>query len=637
MGEGEGLTFIETRGQDPAAPELSPYGQKNTVDAGAIAAQGSHDLLDALRNVPGVSYSKRNSIGGDTGTSLYIRGRGASHPSVETVTNFDGVPRNGSVYGQSMPDSFSLGIADRVEVYKSPQPSAFGAGYALVDLIPRHMREEGWAAETGASLGSFLALAETASLGFKRKAFDIFAAQGWTSSAGHTEHSAAYQQSYYLNSGFAFNPSWSLRLLGNYVDARSERPRREGQSPAEILPSFRTGSILGTLTLNNLFDRAEGYAKLYYSDTQFSWLDENPSVPGDYSLQSLKNLGVRLKETLRLWQGGEIIAGGDFDFTMTSNLDHNESRASVLTAFPDMLLISPYLAASHTFSFGKYGAFYLVPQAGFRGYVHSLWANAFAPQFGLLAGYKDTAVYGNYVIGCVYPAPATIQGLVNRDGVEDAALKEVNPEAVYHYEVGASHRYKDLVTLGGSFFFDDGRNRVIASGLVPQNASLISYFRIAGVELYARTSPLRDLTIFSGGTWMAVEARGDDGKVVKRMPFTPDFSLSAGFVWKLSCFGLKFLEGLAIAGDYRFLGGLYANTNLQFSAGFLNSDDTAKLDDQHVLHLRFSYAFSRKKWRVDTAELFLDLDNLLNQRYQYWPGYPMPGLTVSGGLTLKLK
>ena len=155
-----------------------------------------------------------------------------------------------------MPDSFSTGIAERIDVYKSPQPSAFGVGYALVDIVPRRMKNEGWLAEAGTSVGSFYTVQETASFGLKYQFFDIFASQSWNSTAGHTEHSAAYQQGYYLNSGFRFGSNWNLRLLGNFVNAHSERPRREGQSEADILPAFKTNSALTTLTLNNRYANA---------------------------------------------------------------------------------------------------------------------------------------------------------------------------------------------------------------------------------------------------------------------------------------------------------------------------------------------------------------------------------------------
>jgi len=636
-GEDSGITVYEKQPGDPAAPERSVYGGRNTVTRDRIKEQGSKDLLDALRDVPGVTYSKRNSIGGDTGTSLYIRGRGASHPSVETITNFDGVPRNGSIYGQSMPDAFSLGIADSINIYKAPQPSAFGAGYALVDVQPRFMKNEGWEADAGVSPGSFLTVSELASFGYKKSftghAFDAFAAQSWQSTKGHTEHSAAYQQSYYFNGGWSYN-AWNVRYLVNYVDSKSERPLQEGQSETAILPSFVTRSLLNTLTANHKYSKAEGYVKAYCNNTNFRWLDENPAVPGDYSVQYLNTFGARAKETLHLWPGGEVIAGSDFDWTLSENLDHNETAQSVRSRFPDMFLFSPYIAASHTL--GGPEGWHIAGQAGVRGFVHNVWADAAAPQFGITGGYKGTDVYANYVLGYVYPAPANIQSLVNSGGVRDADLKSVRPEVVYHYEAGISRKF-GIATLGGSFFFDDGRNRIIANDIIPKNASLVSYFRITGVEIYGNVKPVRVLTFFAGGTWLRAAARGEDGIVADRMPFTPDISLASGVTWTLSCFAVKYLEDVMISADYRFLHGLYANTALQFSSGFINSGDTSKLDDQHIVHIRASYTYQAQVYHIDSLEAYIDVDNLLNQKYEYWPGYRMPGITVSGGLNIKLK
>jgi iron complex outermembrane receptor protein len=388
------------------------------------------------------------------------------------------------------------------------------------------------------------------------------------------------------------------------------------------------------LTLNNFFSKAVGYVKTYYSHTDFHWEDENPAVPGEYSIQDITAAGARLKETLWLWKRGEIIAGFDADWTITRNLDHNEAAASVRTVFPDMFLFSPYIAASH--SFGSAEGFHGTPQAGLRGYIHTVWANTLAPQIGVTAGYKNTDIYAGYVLGYVYPAPANLQTLVNTGGVDAADLKSVKPETVYHYEIGVTHTFEKAGNIGGSFFYDDGRNRIIANGRIPENASLVSYFRIMGVEAYGTFAPIPDMSLFISGTWMTVRARGEDGVEVDKMPFTPDLSFSAGFTWKLSCFKIKYLENVSVSGDYRYAGGVYANTPLQFNPGFVNSDETSKLEDQHILGLRLAYTLNYKKWRIHKAEAFINIDNLLNRSYEYWPGYPMPGITATAGMTVTM-
>jgi outer membrane receptor protein involved in Fe transport len=336
---------------------------------------------------------------------------------------------------------------------------------------------------------------------------------------------------------------------------------------------------------------------------------------------------------LRLWQGGEIIAGSDFDFTRIRNLDHNEVNPSVRTSFPDMFLISPYITASHVF--GSAEGIHAAPQAGVRGYIHNIWKAAAAPQAGFLAGYKNTDVYANFALGYVYPAPANIQNLVNQNAVEKSDLQSVEPEYAYHYEGGISHKFTGLASLGASVFYDDGRNRIIANDIVPKNASVISYFRILGTEFFANVSPIRDLNFFAGGTWIVrIQARGDDGVVVGKLPFTPALSFSAGAYWKLSCFNIPYIKNISISGDYRYLAGVYAANTLQFNAGFKNSSETTKLDDQHILRLRLAYQFGYKNWHIHKIETFINVDNVLNQRYEYWPGYRMPGITVTGGVRI---
>ena len=57
-----------------------------------IKQQNSYDFESTLRDVPGVMFQSKNLIGEQTSHSLYIRGRGASHPSADFAIEFDGVP-----------------------------------------------------------------------------------------------------------------------------------------------------------------------------------------------------------------------------------------------------------------------------------------------------------------------------------------------------------------------------------------------------------------------------------------------------------------------------------------------------------------------------------------------------------------
>lgn len=211
--------------QTPAVPVTTRFGtQFNAVTEDQIRMQNSLDFLDALRNVPGVMYQKKNIIGGQTSHSLYIRGRGASHPSPDLNIYFDDVPRSGVLYGQTLADGIPVYALGGMEIYKYPQPSRFGSGYGMINFVPKYMVDEGKEYRVGFQAGSYGTFAENVAFGLKSGAFDVYAAQSWISSDGYSEHSRAQQASYYLNMGFQANENWSLRLLTNYVDAQTLHP-----------------------------------------------------------------------------------------------------------------------------------------------------------------------------------------------------------------------------------------------------------------------------------------------------------------------------------------------------------------------------------------------------------------------------
>jgi iron complex outermembrane receptor protein len=635
--EGSGLTVEAGRKESaPTVPETDNYGARhNVVGAEQIREQGSLDILDTLRDVPGVMFSKKNGIGTNTGTSLYVRGRGYTHPSLDTTVSFDGVPRYGLIYGQTMADSIPVFAASSVEIFKSPQPSSFGAGYAAVNVTPRYQEEQGWSVETGFSGGSFLTLGENAAFGLRRGPFDVYAAQSWVSTEGHVVHSAAYQQSYYLNLGFWINAYWNLRLLGNFVDAETGEPPKTGQSKDDILSTFKTDTIFATATANNEYDNARGFVKLYYTFTDFKWLDEDRRNPGDWSRQALNAWGLRAKEALSFWKGSDLAAGIDLDMNQTVNEDHNTLAPSVITDFPLSILFSPYAAASQAFTPGK--GFYLVPSTGIRGYVHSLWENSLSPQAGLVAGWNNLELSFSYARGIIYPAPANIQGLINAGDFDAGELKKARPETVHHFEGGVSYKGPSQISVTASYFYDDGRDRIVAAGpAVPGNVSSVSYFKVQGLEIGAAASLVRDwlmlkkIEAFAGFSWITgVRAKGDDGKEVARMPYTPVFSMSAGFKW-------DFLQGFHFGGDYQFLHDLYGG-NLPRTATFTELSEAQRLEDIHLLNLRLGYAFVYEKWRLNQGEVFVAASNLLNRRYEFYRGNEMPGISFTLGGSLRFK
>ena len=640
------VTIYGVADQPPSVPVTTRFGtQYNVVTEERIRLQNSLDFYDALRNVPGVMYQKKNIIGGQTSSSLYMRGRGASHPSPDIGILFDDVPRSGVLYGQALADGIPVYALGGMEIYKYPQPSRFGSGYGMINFIPKYMTQPGWELNIGAEGGSYGTFAQNVGAGAKEGAFDIYAAQSWLSTDGHVAHSAGHQQSYYVNTGFQASENWSLRLMANYVEATTEAPN----SPLTGLPSFPrhydTETTLTTLTLANEYKQASGYLKGYYNNTNF-WL-AGESNGAATSKQSNDLYGLRARETFWLWQGSEIVAGFDLDRMELENRQVNHvTSVERVWDFPSVTLFSPYLAVSQMF--GSDEGFHVTPSAGLRYYDNSVFEDKVAPQAGLVLGYADTDLNFNYARGVNYPSPVVLQGFLQDKSLPSGFdTKEIKPEVVDHYELGLTHTWPGIASLGATFFYDDGRDRTRAYmfGAAPNEAffnSTTSKYKIRGAELTGRLTPLEDLELFAGATWLRVKATGDDGKEQDKMPYTPDFAFQAGFKW-------RFLENFQFSGDYQYLRNVYAATTMRTTnpakpaSNFAELTDANKLPNVSVVNLRLDYLFDYEPMHIRQGKIYVSVNNLFDRKYAYaletngkdTGYYYMPGTTVMAGFDLK--
>ncbi len=638
---------------NPAIPVATRYGtQRNVVTEEQIERQESLDLQSALRNVPGVMFQSKNVFGSQTGHSLYVRGRGASHPSADFAVQFDGAPRYGALYGQVLGDGAAVSTIGGIEVFKSPQPSQFGSGYASINILPKFKVNEGRMFELDLGMGAFGTFDQSLSGGHRAGPFDLYLSQSWTSTDGHVDHSRAQQQSYYVNTGFRINQEWDLRFLASYVNAQTLAPKPDN-SPGASQPMaerFDTETLFSTLTLNHHYGQFEGFVKAYWNDTDFDLLEElNDGVPyaggGVSSVQEIMLYGIRAKEEMRLWKGGEIVAGADLDYSELTNIQKTNSGLAVpgvnggrvkrVWNFPDITLFSPYIAVSQRI--GVSGSFHLVPSAGIRIYAHDEFESAASPQTGIVIGWRNTDFAFNYARGVNYPSPVVLQALtLDSSTVENPAQhwSKIKPEAVDHFEISLTHAFPGRATLGMALFRDNGKNRFRAYmfGSIPALWNdPIGEYKIDGLEISAAATPRQDFDLSAGVTWLDSEATGNDGVKRSRLPYTPKFQAQAGVDWK---FYSKCLFHL----DVQRLQGVYSSTNFRTQGfNFAELNESLRLDNSTLVNVKASRFFDWPEWGFEDLEIYLAINNLFNDHYQYAPGYDMPGIAVFGGMKVRIR
>jgi outer membrane cobalamin receptor len=653
------ITVTAPRYTAPVTPKNTPYAaQYNVVTQEQVKEQNSYDFQSTLRDVPGIMFQSKNLVGSQTSHSLYIRGRGSSHPSSDFAILFDGVPRYGALFGQVLGDGIPVSAIGGMEIFKSPQPAQFGSGYASINILPKYMAKEGQEAEVNLSAGSYGTVNENVSAGVKKGSFDIYMAQSWLRTDGHRAHSGGDQQGYYANTGYRINDKWDVRLLFNYADAGTDAPKPDVTPSATNVVShpgaerYETDTLFAALTLNHKYDRFGGFLKAYYNKTNFTLLQEltngvryGGNTGGLKSKQEIGLSGLRGKETLHLWPGGEVLFGADLDFTDLKNTQRtysglatagiNGGRAERVWAFPDTRLFSPYAAINQII--GRKEAFHVIPSAGIRYYNHDQFKDKSAAQGGVVFGYGNTDLSLNYSRGVNYPTPVVLMNFVLENApIADASQywKKLKPEVADHYEAGITHTWQGKGSIGATAFRDEGKDRFQAYmfGSIPlQYNDPIGHYEISGLELTASVTPVKNLDLFAATTWLQAQATGQNRIEQDHLPYTPSFQFQGGFTW-------SFLDHFRLFMDMQHLRGLYQGTSARSgSFNFSNPGAANKLDDMTLVNTRLSYAFSCKPLRLMGSEVFVAVNNIFDEHYEYAKGYPMPGTTFFAGVSLKFQ
>jgi len=211
---------------------------------------------------------------------------------------------------------------------------------------------------------------------------------------------------------------------------------------------------------------------------------------------------------------------------------------------------------------------------------------------------------------------------------------QIKPETADHYEFSVTHTLPGKASLGATYFRDLGKDRFRAYmfGAVPAVWNdPIGEYEIRGLELTGTVTPAQDLELFAALTWLRSEAKGNDGNERTRLPYTPNFQAQAGADW-------KFLKGCLLHVDMQHLQGVYSSTSFR-TQGFNYGDlgEALKLDDSTLVNAKVSRTFDRPEWGMKDSEIYLAVNNLFNDHYEYATGYAMPGITLFGGVKLRFQ
>ena len=577
----------------------------------------AQDLPASLRRVPGVSISRYNMVGnygGGDGGAVFVRGHGSGRPGGELSTMVDGIPRFNGFWTHPLMDLMSLDVAAHIEVQKSPRPVTNGnMSFSAINVLTRRMDQQGSATRINASIGSHATAVSRVSHGGHSGAVDYLFVGSHRQSDGHRTHADGETESLYAKVGCRLSDQWDLSVLANKTRGWAHDPAPVGAPPKPIVERYKTDNEFYLANLVFAGARVQGRVKAYYEDGYADWRqwDEGTDPPEqENGISDYANYGLRASATLNALASAELLVGLDYD-------SYGGSFVSNHTSGPGQEIderlsnLAPYAMLSRTFG----DRTQVTPSAGVRLNFSNEFGSQLGVQAGVVATRRHTHVHASYARAFNLPGvyAAIFYDQYWSFAYEGDEWKDLDPEWVDHVETGVSHPFSERLRVDLTWYRDEVTDalRIVPPPPPPPRISNTGAYTTQGLESSAYLTPAEDLQLFVGA---ALTSTTPD-----ETPNAPDVSLSAGLSYTLA-------KALRVNLDAERVAQQYVQATR-------SGQPLAKVDGYSLVNLRLGYLLGMGP---GVGEVFVSLENALDETYEHRVGYPMPGRTVTAGIDFRL-
>lgn len=551
-----------------------------------IAESNETSLLPILNGrVPGLFVTERGVMGFGVATNaagqISIRGIGGS-PTTGVLMLIDGHPQFMGIFGHPLPDSYVASDVERVEVIRGPASILYGSNAmgGVINIITKKQTKEGFSGNANIMYGSFNTQKYMASAGYKKDKFSIFASVNHDQTDGHRPNSDFNITNGYLKMSYQAGDHINVNSDFSLAHFKTTDP---GPDTINAVPGSSLNITRGywSFAVDNNYEKYSGSAKLFYN------FGEHKISDGFHSTDA--NYGLNIYESIKLLKGNNLTIGADY-LNYGGMAENEKAMGGQGMIFKDTTV----------YDAGIYGFMQqtlfdrLTLNAGLRLQDHQVYGTKWIPAGGL--AYKisgHTTLKASIARGFRSP---TIQELyIWNHNVN------LSPETIMSYETGLLQSvFNQKLKLELTGYIVKGDNMIITVPLQGlQNAGKVSN---KGIEFAANANPVKDLGLNLTYSFINMESP---------VYATPKHHLF------LSC-------------DYR-LKNWFLTASVQY-VNHLDTDPSTKVSFQNytLLNSKVSY----QVWKF--TELFISTENILNQKYENNRYYPMPGITVFGGIKMKL-
>ncbi len=593
-----------------ALPTTDRYaGAATTIGEQQLRDLAPLDFASALRRSPGVTITRYNQVGafgGAEGGAVFLRGLGASRPGGEIKTTFDGVPKLNGIFNHPLLDLLSLDAAAAIHVHHRATPLEFGNAFGAVNIETPRVAVAGSRARASVAGGSFGTFTESVAYGAKRGGTDYYFAQGYRRSDGARPDADGELSNWFFRIGQDLNAHWNLSYRVNHGDNLTTDPGVD--YPLSGVPStkgetYETKDWLHLAVLEWNYERVSGSIRAYLNEGEGNWTRRQFSRNAD-SLNDWRLHGVRWRETLRLWEGGELLAGADLDAERGTSLSVPVTGAATQFGPDTTRLFSPYAGVSQELTVGGVR---VMPSVGVRYYDHDALGAEWSPQVGVVATAGRTEVRAGFSRAVNFPG-LEVRALSTFIPALGTSWQKLEAEKAEQWELAVRHDFGAAVA-SVTLFRNDVSNRYVIAfpPPPPPRYTNLGATRTQGAEFSVEAPLGSQAKVFAGATFLDA----DPGST----PYTPDQSYTVGANWTPAA-------GWQVSVDAAYVSRMHV-----VSAGrSVGATNPLTVGAQFSLNARVARRFTFGADGRTRLEVFVAGENLTDREFAYTPGYPIPGL-----------
>ena len=550
------------------------------------------------QEVPGLFITQRGVMGYGVASGaaggMSIRGIGGM-PTSGVLVLIDGHPQYMGVMGHPLADSYQSLMTERIEVVRGPASVLYGSNAmgGVINIITKKHKQEGFNHQARLMYGNFNTLSGEYSGSVREGGAFANLSVGYNHSDGHRENMDFKQFNSSGKFGYDFSANWTGFMDFNLSKSLSSNPGSV-ESPINDNDADILRGVV-SVNIENEYNRTSGALKFYYNFGRHEINDgyRNNETPKDYRFQSSDVMsGVSAYQSYHFFRGNVATFGADYQrFGGLAENVFTDKRVQLANLY--FYDLAGYVNVRQAFFNNK-----LTANAGVRYDYHQIKGGEWIPQFGV-----------SYV-----PTQASNLKAVVSKGFRNPTIREMymfppqNPdllaESVINYEISYSQLlFNNKLNLGINIYHLTGKN-------------MIQTLRVNGKPLNVNTGEVEN-----NGLELQVQYHP-----TQNWHFTSNYSF------------LNMKYKLVGAPEHKlYVGGGYAGESWKISSGLQLVGGLYTATGENPSKVDFLLWSARSSYKLsENLSLFLKGENLLNQKYEINAGYPMPRLTVFGGVDIKI-